>query len=214
MKQLLVKHLSNDIYGSSKWYPMMKYLLINEVHRNISLSIICHNTERHVYFVIIFLQTFDQLRHIAITNCPFMLTFWWVLDVGIFCDKSTETTLHEMCVQVFLRLSDSGKSSQSVSFIYEFALPAGIRKSEKKNLLKTSCKFATVTKVANILWWRHGNRTQSASVRYMQHWCDISCDSSSRTTVSILVNVNKIRYNHTFGSNTTLWNIALYALRK
>ena len=37
------------------------------------------------------------------------------LDVGNFCDKSTETTLHETCVQVFLRFSDSSKPSQSVS---------------------------------------------------------------------------------------------------
>ena len=29
------------------------------------------------------------------------------LDVGNFCDKSTETTLHEISVQVFLRISDS-----------------------------------------------------------------------------------------------------------
>ena len=43
------------------------------------------------------------------------------LDVGNFCDKSTETTLHELCVQVFLRFSDSSKSSQSVSLIYELA---------------------------------------------------------------------------------------------
>ena len=43
------------------------------------------------------------------------------LDVGNFCDKSTETTLHEICVQGFLRFSDSNKPSQSVSLIYELA---------------------------------------------------------------------------------------------
>ena len=35
------------------------------------------------------------------------------LDVGNFCDKSTETTLHEICVQGFLRFSDSNKPSQA-----------------------------------------------------------------------------------------------------
>ena len=39
------------------------------------------------------------------------------LNVGNFFDKSTETTLHDICVQVFLRFSDSSKSSQSVSLI-------------------------------------------------------------------------------------------------
>ena len=43
------------------------------------------------------------------------------LDVGNFCDKSIETTLHEICVQVFLRFSKSSKPSQSVSLIYECA---------------------------------------------------------------------------------------------
>ena len=41
------------------------------------------------------------------------------LDVGNFCDKKTEKTLHEICVQSFLRFSDSKKQSQSVSLIYE-----------------------------------------------------------------------------------------------
>ena len=61
------------------------------------------------------------------------------LDVGNFSDKSTETTLHEICVQVFLRFSDSSKPGQSISLIYEFARLAGFRKSEE-NLLKTSCQ--------------------------------------------------------------------------
>ena len=43
------------------------------------------------------------------------------LDVGNFCDKRTETTLHEICVQGFLRFSNSNKTSQSVSLIYELA---------------------------------------------------------------------------------------------
>ena len=50
------------------------------------------------------------------------------VDVGNFCDKGTETTLHEVCVQVFLRFSDSSKSSQSVLLIYELAWLAGIGK--------------------------------------------------------------------------------------
>ena len=48
------------------------------------------------------------------------------LAVGIFCDKSTETTLHEICVQVFLRFSNSSKPSQSLYLIYELAWLAGI----------------------------------------------------------------------------------------
>ena len=63
--------------------------------------------------------------------------------------KSTETTLHEVCVQVFLRFSDYSKPSQSLSLIYESAWLAGIGKSEE-NLFKTSCKVAPVTKVAHI----------------------------------------------------------------
>ena len=43
------------------------------------------------------------------------------LNVGNFCDKRTEKTLHEFCVQCFLRFSDSNRPSQSVSLIYELA---------------------------------------------------------------------------------------------
>ena len=43
------------------------------------------------------------------------------LDVGIFWDKRIEKPLHEICVQGFLRFSDSNKPSQSVSLIYELA---------------------------------------------------------------------------------------------
>ena len=95
------------------------------------------------------------------------------LDVCNFCDKSAETTLHETCVQVFLRFSDSSKPSHSVSLIYEIAWLAGINKSEE-NLLKTSCKVAPVTKVAYMFWWSHDNRKQSSSGR--ERWCDVSCD--------------------------------------
>ena len=66
-----------------------------------------------------------------------------------FSDKSTETTFHEICVQVFLRFPDSSKPGQSVSLIYEFVWLAEFRKSEE-NLLKTSCKVVLVIKVAHI----------------------------------------------------------------
>ena len=93
--------------------------------------------------------------------------------MGNFSNKSTETTLHKICVQVFLRFSDSSKSSQYVSLIYELVWLAGFRKSEE-NLLKTSWNVVPVIKVAHIFWWRHDNRKQSASAR--EHWCDVSCD--------------------------------------
>ena len=69
--------------------------------------------------------------------------------MGNFCHKSAETTLHETCGQVFLRFSDSSKPSQRISLIYELVWLVGISKSEE-NLLKTSCKVAPVTKVADI----------------------------------------------------------------
>ena len=43
------------------------------------------------------------------------------LNVGNFCDKRTEKTLHEISVQGFLRFFDSNRPSQSVSLIYELA---------------------------------------------------------------------------------------------
>ena len=105
-------------------------------------------------YIPIFLQyAISQLRFVR--SGLHLVTF---LDVGNFSDKSTETTLHEICVQVFLRFSDSGKPSQSVSLIYKFAWLAGFRKSEE-NLLKTSCKAVPVIKVANIFWWRHDDVT-------------------------------------------------------
>ena len=69
--------------------------------------------------------------------------------MGNFCDKSTDTTLHEVCVHDFLRFSDSRKPILSLSIINELPWLAGIGKSEE-NLLKTSCKFAPVIKVAHI----------------------------------------------------------------
>ena len=50
------------------------------------------------------------------------------LDLGNFCEKTTEfeTTLHEICVQVFLRFSDSSKPSQYILFIYVLAWLARI----------------------------------------------------------------------------------------
>ena len=43
-----------------------------------------------------------------------------MLKVGNFCDQNTGEALHEVFVQVFLRFSDSSKSSQSenVSWLY------------------------------------------------------------------------------------------------
>ena len=43
------------------------------------------------------------------------------LNVGNFCDKRAEKTLHAICVQGFLGFSDSNMPSQSVSLIYELA---------------------------------------------------------------------------------------------
>ena len=86
------------------------------------------------------------IQHIAITNCPFRLHLVIYLDVGNFCDKSTETTLHEICVKVFLRFSYSSKPSQSVSYIYELAWFAGICKSEK-NLLKIHVRLLLRSKL-------------------------------------------------------------------
>ena len=59
-----------------------------------------------------------------------------------------QTTLDEICVQVFLRFFYSSKASLSVSLIYKLTWLAEIRKSEE-NMPKTSCKVAPVTKVAH-----------------------------------------------------------------
>ena len=52
--------------------------------------------------------------------------------MGNFCDKSIETTLHEICVQVFLRFSDSSKPGLSVSLIYELLESVNLRKNCSK----------------------------------------------------------------------------------
>ena len=100
----------------------------------------------------IMVSEMDLLIQYAISQLRFVrsgLHLVTNLDMGNFCDKSTETTLHEVCVQVFLRFSDSSKQSQSVSLIYECAWLARFRKSEE-NLLKISRKVVPVTKVAHI----------------------------------------------------------------
>ena len=77
-----------------------------------------------------------SIRHITITNCPFRFAFSHLyLDVGNFFDKSTETTLHEVFVQVFLKFSDFRKPSQFITLIYEFTWLAGIDKSEENSIL-------------------------------------------------------------------------------
>ena len=130
------------------------------------------------------------------------------LDVGNFCHKSIETTLHEICVQVLLRFSDSSKPSQSVLLIYEFALLAWVRKSEE-NLLKTSCKVALVTKVAHIFWWCHDNWKKWASAR--AHWCDVSCDIpyfKHKIYISHdewIWTLSNLDYEVKFNSYPTLW---------
>ena len=73
------------------------------------------------------------------------------LESSLFELQSSWNSLHEICVQVFLSFSYSSKPSQSVWLIYEMTWLAEIRKSGE-NLLKTSCKVAPVTKVANIFW--------------------------------------------------------------
>ena len=88
------------------------------------------------------------------------------LDVGNFSDKSTETTLNKIFVQIFLRFSDSSKSSQSISLIYKLAWLAGIRKSEE-NLLKTSCKVAPVAKAVT------SRQSKTIHKCVCEHWCDV-----------------------------------------
>ena len=130
-----------------------------------------------VFGPFLFLHVRDNLKY-AILQLQIVcsdLHLVTYLDVGNFCDKSTELRLliHDICVQVFLRFSDSRKPSQSVSLIYELAWLAGIRKSEE-NLLKTSCNVVSVNKVAHMFWWRQDNWKQSASAH--EHWCDVSWD--------------------------------------
>ena len=93
------------------------------------------------------------------------------LDVGNFCDKSTETTLYmlyEICVQVFLRFSDSSKPIHIINLRIGLAWLAGICKSEE-NLFKTSCNVVPITKVAHIFWWRH-NRKKIGKCAWTLMW--------------------------------------------
>ena len=65
--------------------------------------------------------TFYLIRHIAITNCPFRFAFSHLPKCGQLLRQKGRKTLHEICVQGFLKFSDSNKPSQSVSLIYELA---------------------------------------------------------------------------------------------
>ena len=96
------------------------------------------------------------------------------LDVGNFCDKSTETTLHEIRVQVFPRFSDSSKQAKPIRIVNLWIGLACWNPYIWGNLFKTSCKVALVTKVSHIFWWRHNNGKQSASA--CEYWCDVICD--------------------------------------
>ena len=107
-------------------------------NRNESSQITLHNLESSVTLCAI-----SQLQIVRFSHLP---RCWQLLR------QKHRNNLHEICVQVFLRFSDSSKPSQSVSLIYESAWLAGIPKSEE-NLLKTSCKVTPVTKFAQIFWW-------------------------------------------------------------
>ena len=71
---------------------------------------------KHTSIVVFCQYAISQLR--IVRSGLHLVTY---LDVGNFCDKRTEKTLHEICMQGFLRFSDSNKSNLSVSLIYEFA---------------------------------------------------------------------------------------------
>ena len=88
-------------------------------------------------------------------------------DVGNFCDKSIETALHEIYVQVFLRFSDSSKPSLSILMIYELAWLL-----ESVNLRKTCSKLH----VKLLLWPNcpHILKTSWQSASAGEYWCDIS----------------------------------------
>ena len=79
-----------------------------QVEHNCNLYV--PSTYSHVQYAI------SQLR--IVRSGLHLVTY---LNVGNFCDKRTEKTLHAICVQGFLRFSDSNKQSQSVSLIYELA---------------------------------------------------------------------------------------------
>ena len=101
-------------------------MLIAKKQNNRILNIFPVSLKSTVMCVVdrIFLEI-NVIRHIAITNCPFGFEFSHqsCLDLGNICDKSTETTLHEICEQVFFffRFSNSSKPSQSISLIYKGA---------------------------------------------------------------------------------------------
>ena len=60
------------------------------------------------------------IRRVAITNCPFRFAFSHLPGCGqLLRQKDRKKTLYEICVQDFLRFSDSNKPSQPVSLIYE-----------------------------------------------------------------------------------------------
>ena len=59
--------------------------------------------------------------------------------MGNFCNKSTETTLHDICVEVFLKFSDYSKPSQAKPIrIFNFPIGPAL---ESVNLRKTYSKL-------------------------------------------------------------------------
>ena len=112
-------------------------------------------------------QEYAKSQFLSVCSGLHLVTY---LDMGNFCDKTTETTLHEICVVVFLRFADSSKPSQPVFLINEWARIAGINKSEE-NLLKTSCKVGPPTTVAHILM----TSRQVKPIGAREYWCDVSC---------------------------------------
>ena len=121
------------------------------------------------------------IRHIAITNCPFRFAFSHLPTCRCwhFCDMSTETTLYEICVQVFLRYSNSSKTSQSVSLIYAWLSGIGI---SGKNMLKTSCKRKR-KKSDSVLWQKplHPQKCQKGKMTTQTTPQNISITQRLRT---------------------------------
>ena len=98
------------------------------------------------------------------------------LDVGNFRDKRTENTLHEICVQGFIRFSDSNKSNQSVRlFANWLSLLASVNR--RKTCPKLHVRLLLWSKLPtyfdDVMTIEMTSR-QSASAR--GHWCDVSCD--------------------------------------
>ena len=80
--------------------------------------------EWRFYYFHMFRNPVNQFMQYAISQLRIVrsgLHLVTYLDVGNFWDKSTERTLHEICVQLLLRFSDSNKPSQSVLLINELA---------------------------------------------------------------------------------------------